>query len=100
MMTPMSMTARTRVAEPTWGEAAAAAVVTFFTGVGATVKALKSKNGNGHHSEQWHGIDKRVGFLERDYLSIRETLTRHDTKLDDIREDLSKIMAAVDRRQS
>lgn len=91
------------MADVSWGEVVGGTIAGIAGGALTVLKALKGKtgsNGNGHVGRsEWHALDKRVSFIERDYEAIKHTLESHDLKLDDIREDLSKIMAAVDRRE-
>jgi hypothetical protein len=78
------------MADPTLGEAATGGVLAFLAGIGATFKAMRGRNGNGRSREEYHELDKRVSLVERDISGIRDAL-------DDIKTDISEIMAAVRR---
>lgn len=97
------------MADLSWGEVVGGGVTGLLAGIGATLKALKSKaNGNGHVAPRdLQNVKDMVSALgyaqkltESNVERIQTTLDRHDGKLDDIRDDLSKIMAAVDRRSN
>ena len=73
------------------------------------MKALRGKpaNGNGHVARsEWHALRDvvheqgyAIKLVEHQTAGMQTTLDRHTDTLEDIRVDLSKIMAAVDRRQ-
>ena len=95
------------MADLSWGEVVGGGIAGVLTGIGGTWKALRAKtNGNGHVDRKELGALKDVvtgltyaqRATEANVARLETTLARHDVKLDDIREDLSKIMAAVDRR--
>ena len=96
------------MADLSWGEIVGGGIAGVLTGIGGTLKALKGKtNGNGHIDRKELGSlrDVVTGLTyaqkatEANVARLETTLERHDSKLDDIRDDLSKIMAAVDRRK-
>lgn len=81
-------------------------MLSLLTGIGGTLKALR-RNGNGHPiaKQEWHDLKDKVGAqgysIDLNKYQIGEmqtTLDRHTDTLSDIRDDLAKIMAAVDRR--
>ena len=86
-----------------------AGVAALLLGIAGTVKALRGKS-NGHadiSKQEWHRIKDQVGthgysidLIKFQIAGMQTTLDRHTTTLEDIRGDLSKIMAAVDRRDN
>lgn len=82
-----------------------AGVVSLLTGIGATLKAMR-RNGNGHvTAREWADLKGTVGkqgydidLAKYQMTVMQTTLDRHTDTLGDIRDDLARIMAAVDRR--
>lgn len=82
-----------------------ASVVSMIAGIVGSVKALKPKsaNGNGHvDRKEWHDLKDKVGDLrlaqaltDQKVNWIVSTVETHGEKLDNIRDVLADIKAAV-----
>lgn len=82
----------------------------MIAGIAGAVKVLQRKaNGNGHSigRQEWHALKDVVNghgyaieLAKFQMAGMTTTLDRHTGTLDDIRNDLAKIMAAVDRREN